>query len=193
MIDTLNKHRARAERLGTPRRFGLELGRYILLTLHRPSNVDEPETFAGIFDALVTLQRQVPLLFPAHPRTVKRMTEYGFKDHLAAAPNLRVVEPQGYLEFLDLMMHAQLVLTDSGGIQEETTILGIPCLTLRENTERPITITEGTNLLVGPDPGRIIAESLNVLAGDRSAACIPELWDGQAAARIVEILRQHLG
>jgi UDP-N-acetylglucosamine 2-epimerase (non-hydrolysing) len=193
MIDTLNKHRARAEQLGTPERFGLEVGHYALLTLHRPSNVDIPEVFSGILEALTVIQRDVPIFFPAHPRTVSRITEFGFEELLATALNLRIVEPLGYLEFLDLTMHAQLILTDSGGVQEETTILGVPCLTLRENTERPITITQGTNVLVGTDPARIIAAAQKVLAGRSQAGRVPELWDGHAAERIVAILWEQLG
>lgn len=193
MIDSLEKHRLRAEQLGTPARCGLEAGRYALLTLHRPSNVDVPQVFSGLLDALITLQRDLPILFPAHPRTVKRIAEFGFQERLASAPNLRVVEPLGYLEFLDLMMHAQMVLTDSGGIQEETTILNVPCLTIRENTERPVTITAGTNVLVGTDPERILAEARRVLSNQGKAGCVPELWDGRAAERIVALLHSHLG
>lgn len=193
MIDTLHKYRARAEQLGAPACFGLEPGHYALLTLHRPSNVDVPEVLSGILDGLATIQRDLPILFPAHPRTVKRIAEFGFAERLAAAPNLRIVGPLGYLEFLDLMIHARLVLTDSGGIQEETTILGIPCLTLRENTERPITIVEGTNTLVGTDPARIVAEARRVLDGEGKSGRTPELWDGHAAERIVKILWQEFG
>ena len=192
MIDTLNKHRPRAEQLGTPTRFDLEPSRYVLLTLHRPSNVDVPQVFSGILDALTVIQRDVPILFPAHPRTVKRIAEFGFAERLAAARNLRIVEPLGYLEFLDLMMHAKLVLTDSGGIQEETTILSVPCLTLRENTERPVTTAEGTNVLVGTNPARIVTETQRVLAGESKVGRVPELWDGHAAARIVAILRERV-
>jgi UDP-N-acetylglucosamine 2-epimerase (non-hydrolysing) len=188
MIDTLKRHRLRAEQLGTPAHLDLEPGHFALLTLHRPSNVDEPEVLSGLIDAFQAIQEDVPVLFPAHPRTVKRIAEFGFEGDLAAAPNLRIVDPLGYLEFLDLMMHAQLVLTDSGGIQEETTILGVPCLTLRQNTERPITVTEGTNIVVGTDPARIVAEARKVLAGRGKAGRIPELWDGHAAERIVRIL-----
>ncbi len=192
MIDTLLQHRARAAQLRTSARFGLEPGHYALLTLHRPSNVDVPQVFSGIFAALAIIQRDVPILFPAHPRTVKRMAEFGFDEQLRATPDLRIVEPLGYLEFLDLMMHAQLVLTDSGGIQEETTILGVPCLTLRENTERPVTLIEGTNTLVGADPARIVAEARRILAGETRIGRVPELWDGRAAERIVAVLREKL-
>lgn len=192
MIDTLMKHRDRAAELRTPARFGFQPGQYALLTLHRPSNVDVPEVFAGLLDALTSIQQEIPILFPAHPRTIKRITEFELAKRLDTAPNLQIVEPLGYLQFLDLMMHARMVLTDSGGIQEETTILGIPCLTIRENTERPVTITEGTNVLVGTDPERIVAEARRILAGKSNAGRVPELWDGHAAKRIVHILREQI-
>ncbi len=192
MIDTLNRHRVRAQQLETPARLELEPGGYALLTLHRPSNVDVPQVFSGILDALAMIQNRLPILFPAHPRTVKRISEFGFSERLTVMPNLRIVEPLGYLEFLDLMMHARLMLTDSGGIQEETTILGVPCLTMRENTERPITITAGTNILVGVDPTRITVEAQSILDGKNVVGHIPELWDGQAAERIVRILREQV-
>jgi len=191
MIDTLMKHREQARLLNSPAEFGLEPGGYALLTLHRPSNVDVPMIFAGILDALSIIQRDIPILFPAHPRTRKRMDEFGFREKLAASPNLYVLEPLRYLRFLDLMMHACLVLTDSGGIQEETTILGVPCLTLRENTERPVTVTQGTNSVVGTDPTRIVQETRRILAGDVHEGQVPELWDGHAAERIVSIIRQQ--
>jgi UDP-N-acetylglucosamine 2-epimerase (non-hydrolysing) len=192
MIDTLMKHRERAVGLRSPARFGLEPGQYTLLTLHRASNVDAPVVLAGLLDALTRIQRDTTILFPIHPRTAKRIAEFGFTERLQAAPNLRVVEPLGYLEFLDLMIHAQMVLTDSGGIQEETTILGIPCLTMRENTERPVTITEGTNTLVGTDPDRIVDTAHTVLDGESKTGRTPELWDGHAAERIVQTLREQI-
>src|SRR5216110_783589 len=126
----------------------------------------------------------MPVIFPVHPRTQQRLTQGGMQHH----PQLRLIPPVGYLDFLCLMSKAALVLTDSGGIQEETTALGIPCLTLRENTERPVTISEGTNLLVGTDPAKIVAGARDVLAGRGKAGKIPPLWDGHAAGRIVEIL-----
>lgn len=193
MIDTLMKHRVRAAGLETPVRFGLEKNNYALLTLHRPSNVDRPEVLAGILEALHRIQQRTPILFPAHPRTVKRIAEFGFEERLEAAQNLVMAEPQGYLEFLDLMMHARMVLTDSGGIQEETTILGVPCLTLRENTERPITVTEGTNTLVGTDGAAIVAEAEKILDGNGKSGRAPELWDGHAAERIVRAILERSG
>ena len=144
--------------------------------------------FAGLLDAMTEIQRDLAILFPAHPRTVQRLADLDLAERLANAPGLRIIEPLGYLEFLDLMMHARLVMTDSGGIQEETTILGVPCLTLRENTERPITISHGTNRLVGTNPERIVA----AVAGDPERAApgrsLPDLWDGHAAERIVTVL-----
>jgi UDP-N-acetylglucosamine 2-epimerase (non-hydrolysing) len=188
MIDTLQSYRARAAGLGTPGRYGFAPGGYALLTLHRPSNVDVPGVFAGLLDAMTEIQRDLAILFPAHPRTVQRLADLGLAERLANAPGLRIIEPLGYLEFLDLMMHARLVMTDSGGIQEETTILGVPCLTLRENTERPITISHGTNRLVGTNPERITAAVREILSASPTAGRLPELWDGHAAERIVSIL-----
>jgi UDP-N-acetylglucosamine 2-epimerase (non-hydrolysing) len=193
IIDTLHKQRAQAERLNTSAEFGLKPHGYALLTLHRPSNVDDAATLAAILHAVDTIRHDIPVLFPVHPRTAQRLHQFGLADRLAATPGVRLIEPQGYLPFLDLMSHARLVLTDSGGVQEETTILGVPCLTLRENTERPVTISEGTNRLVGSDPQRIVAESRAILAGGGKQGRIPELWDGHAARRIVAILRQEWG
>lgn len=189
MIDTLHRHADAARALQTPQRYGLTQRTYALLTLHRPSNVDDPDTFSQLIDTLTIIQRDIPMLFPAHPRTMKRIEEFGLQSKLKQAHNLRLIPPQGYIHFLDLMMHARFVLTDSGGVQEETTALGIPCLTLRENTERPITISAGTNTLVGTEPARIIAASRVVLGNSATPPCLPELWDGQTAKRIVEILR----
>ncbi len=191
MIDTLNQHRDKAKHLKTSEKFGLKANEYALLTLHRPSNVDNKQIFDGILDALVTIQQDIPILFPAHPRTQKRIEEFGFSKRLTDAPNIRIIDPQGYLAFLDLMMHARMMLTDSGGIQEETTILNVPCLTLRENTERPITITEGTSQLVGADPEKIISAAKTILADSSTSNSIPELWDGHAADRIVTALIQN--
>lgn len=193
MIDTLMKHRARAAQLNTPHRFGLKAHQYAVLTLHRPSNVDDPQVFERLLDAVTQIQQKIPILFPAHPRTVRRIDEFGFAERLEIARNLRVIDPLGYLEFLDMMMHAKLVLTDSGGIQEETTILGIPCLTIRENTERPVTIAEGTNVLVGTNPERIVSQAQHVLEGRSGTARVPELWDGHAAERIVQVLKAKTG
>jgi UDP-N-acetylglucosamine 2-epimerase (non-hydrolysing) len=193
MIDTLLRHRKCAEALQMPARYSVRPDGYALLTLHRPSNVDMPEVLSGILDALTALQDRLPVLFPVHPRTLKRFEETGLLERAQALPNLRFMEPLGYLEFLGLLAQARLVLTDSGGIQEETTILGVPCLTLRENTERPVTISEGTNELVGTTPERILAATWQVLDGDTKNGRCPELWDGRASERVVRILRERLG
>jgi len=193
MIDTLSKHRTHAKKLNTLQQLDVTPQHYALLTLHRPSNVDNPEVFAGILKALHHIQQKIPILFPAHPRTSKRIKEFGFQEQFEAMSNVRIVEPLGYLEFLNLMMHAKLVLTDSGGIQEETTILGTPCLTLRENTERPVTITDGTNILVGTNPANIIKTATDVLQNPQNLSeKTPPLWDGQTAKRIIRILQQQL-
>jgi UDP-N-acetylglucosamine 2-epimerase (non-hydrolysing) len=161
------------------------LQRYGVVTLHRPSNVDDRETFTRILSALKNLAGELSLVFPLHPRTRKQLEAFG----LDPGPNIHTLPPLSYMEFLNLWMHAVIVLTDSGGLQEETTALGVPCLTLRDNTERPITVTEGTNMLVGTDPSRIGAEARKILNGERRSGRCPDLWDGHAAERIVSVLR----
>ncbi len=186
MIDSLQAHLERARRLDVLERLGLEPGKFGVLTLHRPSNVDEPARLQALFEVLEEIHQRLPIVFPVHPRT-----RDAIQDHLGGkSPQLRLTEPLGYLEFLRLLADAGLVLTDSGGIQEETTVLGVPCLTLRENTERPITVAEGTNTVVGTDPATIRAEALKVLDGERRPGRIPERWDGRAAERIVDVLEQ---
>ena len=155
-----------------------------VLTLHRPSNVDAPEKLAELLGAIDTIAERVPIVFPVHPRAQQRLSQNGVKHH----PRLRFIQPLGYLDFLWLVSKATLALTDSGGIQEETTALGVPCLTLRENTERPVTVSQGTNVLVGTNPSKIVAAAEQILRGDRKNGRIPPLWDGHAAERIVEIL-----
>ena len=208
MIDSLQEHKALAgkskvlERLGLKRRNMIE--RYALLTLHRPSNVDDPAVLKGILTAITDLSGKIHVVFPAHPRTIKRIRSLGLEKtvhFMKALPargpikndqNLITVPPLGYLDFLCLMSRASLVLTDSGGIQEETTILGIPCLTLRDNTERPITVKKGTNFLVGNDPDRILRTASRVLRTGCFLPKRPRYWDGQAARRIVAILKARL-
>jgi UDP-N-acetylglucosamine 2-epimerase (non-hydrolysing) len=181
MVDTLFRNVGRARERGLPPDLGVQAGQYGLLTLHRPSNVDDPAMLAKLLGALGTLASDVPIIFPAHPRTRERMAS------LDIPPGIAVTAPLGYLDFLALQADAAIVLTDSGGIQEETTALGVPCLTLRETTERPITITEGTNHLVGTDPDAIIAAGRAVLAGEFTRRC-PALWDGKAAPRIARVI-----
>ncbi|MBV7338405.1 UDP-N-acetylglucosamine 2-epimerase (non-hydrolyzing) [Chloroflexi bacterium TSY] len=193
MIDTLYKHRSYAKQQKTPQKLGMKPKGYALLTLHRASNVDQQETFGGIIDALIDIATDVPIVFPIHPRTKNRIEEFGLAEKIAAVQNIVLIDPQGYLSFLDLMMHAQLVLTDSGGIQEETTILSVPCLTIRPNTERPITIHQGTNILVGADPERIRSETRKIIKGQVKPQQIPERWDGHAAPRIVNAILRSFG
>jgi UDP-N-acetylglucosamine 2-epimerase (non-hydrolysing) len=191
MVDTLRKYEGMAREWGTARTLGLAPRSYAVLTLHRPSNVDEPKTLRRMLEGLEAILPQCPVVFPVHPRTRRRLGETGLEPWLQGLDNLRLCAPLGYLAFLSLMMDSRFVMTDSGGIQEETTALGIPCLTLRENTERPITVSVGTNRVVGTRPQQIAAEALRILGGDGSRGGVPALWDGQAAARIVEVLRGH--
>jgi UDP-N-acetylglucosamine 2-epimerase (non-hydrolysing) len=188
MIDTLLRHRAKAEASGILGDLGVAPRGYAVLTLHRPANVDEPEVLGRVLEALDAIQRDLPLVFPAHPRTREKLAAFGFGPRVGAMRDLRLLDPLGYLDFLKLMAEARLVLTDSGGIQEETTILGVPCLTLRENTERPVTVECGTNRLVGRDPGRILAAWREVRDGAAPRPRVPPLWDGRAAERIAEVL-----
>jgi UDP-N-acetylglucosamine 2-epimerase (non-hydrolysing) len=190
MVDNLLYEKARLENGGAapPVTTDLKtrLRRYGVVTLHRPSNVDTRESFARVLSGLKNVSEQIPLVFPLHPRTQKQLEAFA----LEPGPNIHTVPALSYMEFLNLWKDAVLVLTDSGGLQEETTALGVPCLTLRENTERPITISEGTNILVGSDPGRIAAETRRILGGEKRAGRRPELWDGHAAERIVTALRE---
>lgn len=187
MIDSLLTQLRHAEKSRIREDLSIAGAAYGVLTLHRPSNVDEPETFGRILTALENIAAQLPLVFPVHPRTRARIAEFGLSERFAAA-QIRLVEPLGYLDFLRLYSGARLVLTDSGGLQEETTALGIPCLTLRENTERPVTITLGTNQIVGTDTAKIINAAHTALDGNSTAGRIPPLWDGRTADRILDAL-----
>jgi UDP-N-acetylglucosamine 2-epimerase (non-hydrolysing) len=188
MIDSLRKQLESAARSCALEKYGVAPREYGLVTLHRPSNVDDPEVFRGILTALQEISKNLPLLFPLHPRTAAHVGEWGLDGFFSAG--LRKAEPIGYVEFLQLMRHARVVFTDSGGIQEETTVLGVPCLTLRHNTERPVTIEIGTNQLVGTDPGKILAAAREVLGREMPEAIMPPLWDGKAANRIADVLRK---
>lgn len=188
MIDTLQKHRPKAIALRMPRSLGLQPRNYALLTLHRPANVDTFAQLRRILSALEWIQKEMPVVFPMHPRTSERIYQFGFETVLKGMTGLRCIEPMGYLEFLGLMDGAAVVLTDSGGIQEETTCLGVPCLTLRNNTERPVTVNVGTNELVGNDPERIIAGVSKVLSGSWKKGRLPDAWDGHAAKRVADVL-----
>ncbi|MFW6082781.1 MAG: non-hydrolyzing UDP-N-acetylglucosamine 2-epimerase, partial [Chloroflexota bacterium] len=192
MIDSLMRYKALADTSTILDDLSIEPDRYALLTLHRPSNVDDCRTLGRILDALAVIQQDTPVVFPAHPRTQKALVASGLDSRVASMPRLRFVEPLGYLDFLKLMSNAACVLTDSGGVQEETTVLKVPCLTLRENTERPITVEAGSNRLVGTDPSRILTAWKDIAAGRLPDSQTPDLWDGEAAERIVTILAERL-
>ncbi len=188
MIDSLFYNLEKAKALNVREDLNLKDKDYAVLTLHRPSNVDEKDVFSGLLDALISIGEQLPIIFPVHPRTKANIEKFGFAEQVANS-NIKLIEPLGYLDFMNLYSGAKLVLTDSGGLQEETTALGIPCLTLRENTERPITIELGTNILVGTNPQKIKQAAHSILENssikDRK---IPPLWDGHAAERICDAL-----
>jgi len=188
MIDTLLRFREKAAHSDILNQLRISTREYAVVTLHRPSNVDDPAKLEGLLDMLVQLSRRIPVVFPVHPRTSQRIEG----NHLPKSCLILTV-PLGYLDFLRLMSEARLVLTDSGGIQEETTILQVPCLTLRENTERPITIECGTNKLAGTDPERILALALVALDEKPNRGRVPELWDGKAAERILDVLERATG
>ncbi len=201
MIDTLLRHRQLAA--SSPILDQLQMSKngsgmrpYGVLTLHRPSNVDDPQALRGILTAVSTIAAEFPIFFPVHPRTRKNIESFGLARFLAhdspASSGIVPLDPLGYLDFLNMNDHARLVFTDSGGVQEETTVLGVPCLTLRKNTERPATVDHGTNRIVGIEPGNIVAVAREVLRQSPDHSRRPPLWDGQAAPRIVDILRQHL-
>ena len=188
MIDTLLKNKAKADESTILDDLGLQPGGYAVLTLHRPANVDDPAVFGGLLDAFDVIQQEMPIVFPVHPRTRKNLDGSPLAGRVAAMTNFRLIDPAGYLDFLKLISSARLVLTDSGGIQEETTILKVPCLTLRPNTERPITAEVGSNSIVGTDPERILHAYHETLAGRGRKPQTPPLWDGRAAERIAKVL-----
>jgi UDP-N-acetylglucosamine 2-epimerase (non-hydrolysing) len=188
MMDTLLSAADLVAGRQTWRRWGLRAGEYGLLTLHRPSNVDDRDTLAGLVDTLARLAERIPIVFPLHPRTASSLAKYGLDERTHAIPSLVLIEPQGYLDFCCLLSQAKLVLTDSGGIQTETSMLGIPCLTLRRNTEWPVTIEQGTNRLVGTDRQGILAGADKILRDGGEQSFRPELWDGHTAPRIVRAI-----
>jgi UDP-N-acetylglucosamine 2-epimerase (non-hydrolysing) len=188
MIDTLKQNLSTIEGKGyvplkSLRNFLSNGLRYAVLTLHRPSNVDCQETLIPIWGAITDVAKQIPILFPVHPRTGSKLKEFGLK-----AEGVSIIEPIGYLDMLYAVKNAEMVLTDSGGLQEETTVLGVPCVTIRENTERPITVELGTNYLAGTRPESILSAAREILSGNAKKGTIPPLWDGHAAERIVDIL-----
>ena len=191
MIDSLYNNLARAESSSIQDDLGLE-DDYSILTLHRPSNVDDEEIFAGIISALEVIGKEIQIVFPMHPRTEKMAKQFSLYERIASISKIKITGPVGYLDFLALMSKSKLVLTDSGGLQEETTALGIPCITLRENTERPITVTEGTNTIVGCDPELIKSTALDALTTGGKSGRIPDMWDGKTAHRIANVLINYI-
>ncbi|MCH7504841.1 UDP-N-acetylglucosamine 2-epimerase (non-hydrolyzing) [PVC group bacterium] len=196
MIDTLFKLRSRWGKSRILNKLGLMNGKktmdYILLTLHRPSNVDDKKSLQEVFRALKAIPCHIPIVYPVHPRTKKSIQKLGLSGQMHQIVNMIRISPLGYLDFMKLMSQSLCVLTDSGGVQEETTVLDIPCLTLRSNTERPITVTKGTNVLVGTQSHRMIKEIRDILDGKKKKGKIPKYWDGKSAKRIVNVLKQNL-
>jgi UDP-N-acetylglucosamine 2-epimerase (non-hydrolysing) len=193
MIDTLLKHKEKANRSDILSRIGVKERSYGLVTLHRPSNVDSRNTLKGILCALKEVSQNIPLILPCHPRTIERiksfnLSHYIIENNAKASVGVNLYAPLRYLEFLKLMAMARVVLTDSGGIQEETTVLGVPCITLRENTERPVTVTEGTNIVVGTGRNKIVKKTLEILNKHTLEGQTPEFWDGKASKRIVKLI-----
>ena len=189
MIDTLKRSMKKIRDSTILNKYSLKLKSYALMTLHRPENVDRKDELLKILSALYEIQRHIKLIFPMHPRTEKMLEKFSLYSRIKKMPNLLIIPPIGYLDFLTLETHACFVLTDSGGIQEETTVLNVPCLTIRRNTERPVTVREGTNIVVHTDKEKIVNESLKIINGDSKQGKIPKLWDGKAAQRIVKIIR----
>lgn len=192
MIDSLFYNLEKAKELKIREAMGLKEKEYGVLTLHRPSNVDDEKTFSGLLEALIAISEKLPIIFPVHPRTKANIEKFGFAERVERS-GVKLVDPLGYLDFMNLYSGARLILTDSGGLQEETTVIGVPCLTLRENTERPITIEMGTNTLVGTNPDRIKQAAFEILDKPKSESGyrIPPLWDGKAAERICEALLNY--
>ena len=189
MIDSFERQRPQIEALAMAESLGLQPGGYGVVTLHRPSNVDQPAILRTIVDALLEIAEALPLVFPIHPRSKARLAEFGLLERLSAQPAVQLIEPQAYNAFMSLVVTARLIVTDSGGLQEETTYLGIPCLTLRENTERPITVSQGTNRLI--KAAELAGQVKAILAGRGKSGRRPALWDGRTAERAAESLRRH--
>lgn len=188
MIDTLRSQVERAKSQDTLTRLGLTPHEYAVVTLHRPSNVDVRDTLAALLDVLVEASAQIPIVFPVHPRTRARMEDFGLLAKVQDIASFNLLEPLGYLDFLCLTSQSKVIITDSGGLQEESTALEIPCLTMRENTERPITCTEGTGTLIG-NSSALLRENLKlVFSGNYPVGSCPDLWDGKAAQRIATVL-----
>ena len=191
MIDSLRKHQKQAAGRDILERLGIAPGGFVLVTLHRPSNVDDRDMLEALLGSLSEVSQRIPLVFPVHPRSRQKIREFGLNGIIEANPDMHLIEPLGYLDFLHCMSNAKVMITDSGGIQEETTVLGIPCMTVRDNTERPVTVAHGTNIVVGRDPAALLREIFKVLEGRGKKGGLPELWDGNASERIVRVLAER--
>lgn len=189
MIDSLIYFAEKAKKSRIKNTLTVNAKDYALITLHRPSNVDNKENFVKLLNAFEEIEKNIKIIFPIHPRSKKMIAEFGLKEHIGKMKNLILLDPLGYLDFMNLLHDSKFVLTDSGGIQEETTYLGIPCLTMRENTERPVTVDMGTNTIVGSNSEIIVSEAKKILSGQNKKGRIPPLWDGKAAERIVEVIK----
>ena len=192
MIDSLIHFTEEAKKSEIKTTLNVDDNKYALVTLHRPSNVDNNENFIKLLNAFEVIEKEIKILFPIHPRSKKMISEFGLQKQIENMKNLVLMEPLGYLDFMNLLHSAKFVLTDSGGIQEETTYLGVPCLTMRENTERPVTVELGTNTIVGSNTDLIISEAEKILSGNNKPGQIPPLWDGKAAERIIEKINGEL-
>lgn len=192
MIDSLRQNQLKISQSSILKQLNLKKGAYGVLTLHRPTNVDNKKSFLRILKALNVIQKQLPIIFPVHPRTKKQIESLGLKNYFQKLKNLVLIDPLGYIDFMKLMSCAKLVFTDSGGLQEETTVFGVPCLTLRNNTERPVTVQKGTNIIVGDNTEKIIKETRKILSGNVKKGTIPKNWDGKSAERIIKVLLKNL-
>ncbi len=192
MIDSLIQYREKSKSSKLIEELGLTKKEYILVTLHRPSNVDQAENLEKILTIFEGFTSKIPIVFPIHPRTQKNIATFGLKERFDSLTNIKIIDPVGYLDFINLMDCAKLILTDSGGIQEETSYLGIPCITMRDNTERPITVEVGSNYLIGLNVEEVIKTGNDILSGKMKSHRVPDLWDGKAAERIVKILIDYL-
>ena len=190
MIDSLCRYLPKARSMEACRDWGAEPGRYVLCTFHRPSNVDSAAALKDVMKILEFTAFRLPVLLPLHPRTEQSLREHGLYDKLAGREQITLLPPQGYLSFVSLLNSASAVITDSGGIQEETTYLGVPCITMRENTERPVTVEVGSNCLAGTRPGSVMAAIDRLFSGKKSTSSIPDYWDGRTAERIVAALER---
>jgi len=193
MIDSLLSHKDKSKQSKILPKLKLEKNNYSVLTLHRPGNVDNKESLEYILNILNEIQKKIKLVFPVHPRTLKNLDNFNLMNGIKNQKNLIITEPLGYLDFINLMSNSKFVITDSGGIQEETTVLGVPCITMRNNTERPVTVEQGRNVLVSTDENRIIGATDKSIKGTSFKAKVPQLWDGKASKRIVEVILRNFG